>query len=794
MAAIPFAALAARTVEDFNSVWEFSRDQKNWTPVVVPHDWAIGADFDPKLDASSGMLPWKGVGYYRKNLIVPGKAAPGRMFLEFDGIMCDGSVYVNGECVGHEEYGYLPLRCDITSAITATTNTVLVKADTTKLASRWYPGAGMYRNVRLVTTDRTYLPKDEIFFRTPKVGAEKASCVISGVVANRTGKTADGEVSVRLLAPDGKEAASAKVPVSADVFSDAKFEANMEVANPQLWDMKRGAALYTLEVAWDSESAHDLVSQRVGFRTFRLDAEEGFFLNGRRVQLKGVDLHADLGPVGMAFNRDLMKRQLEIMMEMGANALRTSHNPPAPEVLDLCDEMGLFVWDECFDKWNKTAGRENEPLEKYVEDKLVKMVKRDRNHPSVIVWSMGNEIPSEEGFAPGQDKWKMSAAVGTSRERCTRFRAAMKSVDPTRPVGIGCCHTGTAKKDDFAELDFTGWNYGERYMPMRKRFPDKPIIYSESASTFSVYGYYADTLAKDKKDYVGDHGMVDSYDRNSAWWSDIPDLEFERMERDRFVAGEFVWTGIDYLGEPSPYEDKTARSSYFGICDLLGFTKDRYWLYRSVWAPEKTTVHIVPDHWNWGTGNGERGTGNGKKLPIYVYSNGVEVELFVNGVSQGRRRKDPSASFKQGYYEVMKRYRFIWESVDYAPGEVVAVAYGADGTEIGRDTIRTAGDAKKIVLSSEQYGDLCVVRVTLADANGVKVPKDCREISFAAEGDVEIIAVANGDPTEKRGFSRTSSYPLHMGRAGLIVRRKGQGRIIASADGLESAILELPPQ
>lgn len=780
VAALPFATLAARTVTDFNDGWEFSRDRKHWAPVAIPHDWAIGADFNPKLDSASGMLPWKGVGYYRKNLVVPGKSVPGRMFLEFDGIMCDGSVYVNGECVGHEDYGYLPLRCDITSAITATTNTVLVKADTTKLASRWYPGAGMYRKVQLVTTDRVYLPKDEIFFRTPEITNDRASCVVSGVVANRTGKTAEGEVTIRLLAPDGSVSAAKTARVSADVYADAPFEVTLDVAAPQLWDMKPGAALYTLEVAWDSESAHDLVSQRVGLRTFRLDADEGFFLNGRRVQLKGVDLHADLGPVGMAFSRDLMKRQLEIMMEMGANALRTSHNPPAPEVLDLCDEMGLFVWDECFDKWNKTAGRENEPLEKFVTDKLVKMVRRDRNHPSVIVWSMGNEIPSEEGFAPGQDKWKMSAAVGTSRERCTRFRAAMKSVDPTRPVGIGCCHTGTASKDDFAELDFTGWNYGERYMPMRKRFPGKPIIYSESASTFSVYGYYADTLAKNKKDFVGDHGMVDSYDRNSAWWSDIPDLEFERMERDRFVAGEFVWTGIDYLGEPSPYEDGTARSSYFGICDLLGFTKDRYWLYRSVWSPEKTTVHVVPDHWNF----------EKRELPVYVYSNGAEVELFVNGVSQGRRRKDASASFKQGYYEVMKRYRFIWDSVPYSPGEVVAVAYGADGKEIGRETLHTAGDAKRISLTPEKFGNTYVVMVTLADANGVKVPKDCREINFAAEGDVEIVAAANGDPTEKRGFSRTSSYPLHMGRAGLVVRSKGKGRITASAAGLEGASLE----
>lgn len=789
---IPFSVFAARSVMDFNAGWEFSRDQKTWSAVTVPHDWAIGAEFDSGLPTASACLPWQGVGFYRKTIVYD-RLPSGRVFLEFDGVMCDGTVYVDGQCAGHQPYGYLGMLADVTPYVHVGTNTVVVKADTTKLRSRWYPGAGMYRNVRMIMTDHVYLPKDELFCSTPEVTEEKATVKVEGVVRNRGGSADDGEVIVIIRDRDGRQVAKTSVKVSAEAYGDGAFTASLEIVGPRLWKLEPDAYLYSVRVVYRGRSAADSMTVRLGVRSFRLDRDEGFFLNGERVQLQGVDLHSDLGPVGMAFNRSLMKRQLSIMRDMGVNALRTSHNPPAPEVLDLCDEMGVFVWDECFDKWTVTAGKGDEPLEEYVERQLVKMIRRDRNHPSVMVWSMGNEIPSGDGFAPGQSVWGMKASEGTTRERCTRFYRAMKKVDPTRPVGMGCCFTEAVEHNDYADLDFTGWNYGERYMPFRRRYADKPIVYSESASALSVAGYYADVTATNKTDYVGRKGLVDSYDRNSAWWSDISDVEFERMERDRFVAGEFVWTGIDYLGEPTPYDGIGARSSYFGICDLMAFPKDRYYLYRSHWNRDAQTVHIVPSHWNF-----DRET-----LPVYVYANNAaEVELFVNGVSQGRRRLDPTASFRNSYYDAMKRYRYMWDEVKYVPGEVVAIALDGSGKEVGRDRLVTAGEPVKVVLEpeakelpekdDEEQPFMSVVRVSLADSNGVKVPGDCRRVSFSAEGPLELVAVGNGDPMGRECFKRTASHSLHMSRAGVVVRRTGSGkaRLTAAAEGLESATVE----
>ena len=782
----------ARTVTDFDSHWEFSRDRLTWRAVTVPHDWGVEGGFDERLPGSSAKLPWKGVGWYRRPLILDAQPS-GRLFLEFDGIMCDGTVFVDGQCVGHQPYGYLGLTADLTPYVHPGTNTVLVKADTTRLESRWYPGAGLYRDVRLVRTDRVYLPGDELFVTTPEVSGERAAVRVEGVLRNRGGTAADGEVTVVVRDRGDETVARATVAVTAGAYDDGAFAVSLEIADPHLWKPEPDAYLYTVRVVYRGGTSADALTRRLGVRTFRFDPDGGFILNGERVQLQGVNLHSDLGPVGMAFNRSLEKRRLALMRDMGANAIRTAHNPPAPGVLDLCDEMGLLVWDECFDKWTVTAGKGDEPIEEYVERQLVGMVRRDRNHPSVVVWSMGNEIPSGGGFAPGQEAWDSKACEGTTRERCARFRLAMRRADPTRPVGMGCCFRAAVDRGDYADLDLVGWNYAERYLPFRAKYPAKPVVYSESASAFSVAGFYADTVATNKAELAGAPGLIDSRDRNSAWWGDIADVEFARMERDRFVAGEFVWSGVDYLGEPSPYEGAGARSSYFGACDLLAFPKDRYYLYRSHWNRRATTVRIVPSHWNFSCGT----------LPVYVYAGGAdEVELFVNGRSQGRRRLDPSAVPGESYYDVMRRYRYMWDEVGYVPGEVVAIAYGADGAEIGRDTVATAGKAARIVLRPEtrelpETDDadrpyMSVVEVTLADAKGVPVPRDCRRVAFAAEGALEIVAVGNGDPLGRDPFGKTGSHPLHFGRAGVVIRRTGPGsaRLTATADGVDSATVE----
>ena len=803
-------AAAGRDVTDFTDGWEFSRDRSIWRAVDIPHDWAIEGPFDPNGDPHTGKLPWKGVGWYRRQMVVPSAPAARRIFLDFDGVMCDGTVFVNGQPCAHQPYGYLGMRADITPYLFAGTNEVVVKADTTRLASRWYPGAGMYRRVRKIETGDIYVDESDVFVSPAEKGGGAWSVAVTGAVTSRRPAPAAVRAEVSLKAPDGSVIARGAADLEdAAMYAKTGFAVTLDVRDPLLWDMKPDAALYTavISVAAGDGAPLDEISVRTGLRTFRFDPDDGFHLNGRRVQLKGVCLHSDLGILGMAFNRSAMLRQLKAMVDMGVNALRTSHNPPSPELLDMCDEMGIFVWDECFDKWNVTCGRGDEPLEDFVPARLAEFVRRDRNHPCVFVWSIGNEISPGRACPPGQEHWEAAGlpSLGTSAERCARFRGAVRALDATRPVGIGSCFPEVALKGDYAPLDITGWNYRGMYDKMKARYPDKPVLYSESASALSEYGHYAAKLPAHKEDYDAEGLGVDSYDRNAARWSDIPDIEFERMERDRFVGGEFVWTGADYLGEPTPFAASPvngravahadlARSAYFGIYDLLCMPKDRAYLYRSHWRKDAFTLHIAPDHWTFP----EKA---GATMPVYVYTSADEAELFLNGVSLGRRRKDASASSKTGYYDVLPRYRLVWNDVRYAPGELKAVAYGAGGEVLGEKVLRTAGEAARVVLAPEadavppDPNEYLFVAVSLEDAAGVAVSRDSRRVSFSVDGPARIVSVGNADPRGLDSFKDVSSHPLHNGRAGLYLRRTGPGEVslTASADGLASAVFRDRP-
>lgn len=796
----------ARDIVDFCDGWEFSRDQKVWRAVEIPHDWAIEGPFNPEGDPDTGKLPWKGIGYYRKQLFIANVPKNRRTFLDFDGVMCDGTVYINGQPCAHQAYGYLGMRADVTPYLFSGTNEVVVKADTTRLFSRWYPGAGMYRRVRRIETDDLFLDESDLFVASSPVEKRNGTwnVRVSGSVTSRRQVDSSAQVTAVVKAKNGDVVASGSAELQVEAQGNEDFEITLSVLNPKLWDMEPNAALYAVEISLASPDSKvvDVVSVKTGFRTFRFDAASGFYLNGRHVQLKGSCLHSDLGILGMAFNRSAMRREILALMDIGVNAIRTSHNPPSPELLELCDELGIFVWDECFDKWNATCGRGEEPLETFVEAKLAEFVRRDRNHPSVFVWSIGNEISPGKACPPGQEHWAGSPALGTSAERCTRFRNVIRRLDSTRPVGIGSCFPKAAPKGDYASLDITGWNYNQLYDEMHKLYPEKPLVYSESASALSDYGHYAEELPKSKMDYDGKGLGVDSYDRNAAAWSDIPDLEFERMERDPFVAGEFVWTGVDYIGEPTPFQkspvNKTevahrdlARSSYFGIYDLLCLPKDRVFLYRSYWRTDAFTLHIVPSHWNFP----EKA---GKSLPVYVYSNADEVELFLNGISLGRRRKNPNATYKTGYYDVIMRYRFVWEDVKYAPGKLTAVAYDKQGKSLGERTVRTADKASAVVLKPESDTlpadpkELVFVSVSLADANGVPVPRDGRRVSFSVEGNGMLVSVGNSNPRGLDSFKDTSSHTLYNGRAGLYLRRTGPGpvRLVASAESLRPSAIQ----
>ena len=755
----PFVAAAVETLSGEGETflregWEFSRDQKAWKSVRVPHDWAIAGPFDEKLDHGTGMLPWKGVGYYRRTLELPADSAGKFVALRFGGVMSRPEVFLNGEKVGGWDYGYMSFEVDISAKLRfGEKNELLVKADTTKHYSRWYPGAGLYRDVKLVVEDaQDRAIWGSVKITTPEITPERA------------------KVRVEYMTPASENPIVNEFEVERPVLWD--------VANPKLYETKICGKTY-----------------RYGIRTAEFTANDGFHLNGRRVQLKGVNLHSDLGPLGMAFDKGAMRRQLEIMKDMGVNALRTSHNAPAQEVLDLCDEMGILVWNECFDKWDGTAGiAEGDILEDYVSRNLKAFVRRDRNHPCVVCWSIGNEI-----LPKGQEeKWNGNKPYeqGVTDERCSLFRKAVLSEDGTRPVGIGCCHTESAGRGDYASMDLTGWNYSERYMPMREKYPDKPIVYSESASAFSSWGCFPPTPSANPTNYDWETVVeIDAYDRCSAKWSDIPDMEFARMERDRFVAGEFVWTGIDYLGEPTPGY-KLCRSSFFGICDLCAMPKDRYWLYRSLWNDRKDTVHLLP-HWNWDGHEGE-------KITVVCYTSGDEAELFVNGESAGRRKKvrdagSVVAKSDPGYYKVTERYRLTWE-VPYEPGEIKVLAF-RNGRLIGDDARRTAHEAAAVRLTPEgpavADGELAFVKVELVDAEGTVLPLARDRVEFRLEGPGEIVAVGNGSHAGIDSFADVKSHPLFYGRALVIVRRTGGSnaplRLSASVSKLKSAEVVLLP-
>jgi beta-galactosidase len=631
---------AAETV-DFRKGWRFSKgdpagaerrdfDDAAWSPVRLPHDWAIAGPFEPNAPSgASGKLPWKGVGWYRKSFDLDCDAGD-RVYLDFDGVMAFPKVYVNGKLAGEWDYGYTSFRVDATPYIDRHgPNVVAVRVDTTKHGTRWYPGAGIYRKVTLERRGPVHIGQWATRVTTPKVAADAATVNVETTVENHSDQPANVVVEVQLHHPNPKKsllAGSATAKISIPPRGSQQVAVSIPVRNPERWDLD-DPKLYTAVVLLHPDrgtGAPDYTSLDedwvpFGIRTAELESD-GFYLNGRRVQLRGVNLHHDLGPLGGAFYTRAMERQLEIMQDMGVNAIRTAHNPPAPELLDLCDRMGLLVWDECFDKWEATADRiDGKPShEEHAERHLCSMVMRDRNHPCVFVWSIGNEIgPGGEGLTP---------------ERVAMMRDVVRKYDPTRPVGIACHLPDLGRGPMFDALDFVGWNYCRHYWLFHQHHPDTPVIYSESAAAVSTRGFYELPLPSSKTDYSQQH-QVSSYDYNTAPWADVADREFALLEQDNFVAGDFVWSGIDYLGEPTPY-DNDARSSYFGAVDLCGIPKDRFFLYRSHWRPDETTVHILP-HWNWPERVGE-------PVPVFVYTNGDSAELFLNGRSLGRRTKgDP---------------------------------------------------------------------------------------------------------------------------------------------------------
>jgi len=829
---IAFPRADGRQTVDLRGEWRFRRDDAakatvatvaakgtKFVSVDVPHDWAAAGPFKPDGDGETAKLPWRGVGWYRRMLPLGPLGLETtfrdgfRAYLEFDGVMCRSEVYANGVKLGDWDYGYTSFRVDATEQVKASLAAkrpieLVVRADTRTLEPRWYPGAGMYRAARLVLLPPAHAKPGATFVTTPTANAAEG---VARVAFEPVGaKTAKAVV---------KDAAG-KVVATAEGASPL----TLRVAKPALWNTwdAGGPNLYTLELRVGT----DVERVRFGFREFAFEPDDGFHLNGRRVQLKGVNLHHDLGPLGAAFNRSAAKRQLVLMTEAGANALRTSHNPPAPEVLDLCDELGIFVWDECFDKWDRTAGKTaQDELEPFVAKHLRAMVERDRNHPCVFVWSIGNEIWNDGGL----DFQKKLRFDGMSAARNGRFHQVVRALDTTRPTACGCCYFENVENGALEALDLTGFNYGHWYGVMKQRRPKCRALCSESAAVCSDTDAYHFPLPRHTHDFSAEGPWLSAsgHDHLSGC-GDVPDMEFNRLETDRFAAGEFIWTGFDYLGEPWPWgrdnplvhklglpESRLARSASYGICDLAGGKKDRFWLYRSHWNPAAPTVHLLP-HWTWPGREGEL-------TPVYGYANGDEAELFLNGRSLGRRVKKTNACKELEYYPlsnrlrkeadkdgkpfadftanpylaILDKYRFRWNDVRYAPGELKMVAYRG-GRKIGETVRRTAGKACALAVEPEAKelprdpDELVFVKVQARDAAGVHDPRAAQRVTFQAAGAVEIVALCCSDACCFESFVKTTDHALVRGTAWAVIRRRrfvrsGTGSLTVSAPGLGTA-------
>ena len=744
--------------------WQFSRDSINYSAVTIPHDWAISGPFDKRHDLQfvaieqngetekteksgrSGALPWIGRGYYRTTVNL--KHLPKTAVLEFDGAMADPHVYINGKLAGHWVYGYNAFRVDAAPYLKKGHNTIAVSLNNREESSRWYPGGGLYRPVTLVTTnDRASINPWGCYFRTDSIGKGKAVVSLCTNIKN-----VDKTLSVEnvLVDRNGKE-----VMKRMDSDFDAQFNAvyTATIKNPQLWSPE-SPYLYTLITRlYRNRKLIDETRQKVGIRTVSVSQYDGFCLNGISRKIKGVCLHHDLGALGAAINKAALVRQIRTMKEMGCDAIRTAHNMPSTWQMEVCDSLGMMVMAESFDMWVYPKCKNGYALnfKEWADRDIENLVLNHRNHPSIVMWSIGNEIPeqwSEEG-----------------RQIAEHLQSLCHKYDPTRPVTQGMDRAEDALRSGFAQvMDVPGFNYRVyKYDNNIKQLPKGFLLGSETASTVSSRGIYKFPVEpSDTKTYAD--GQCSSYDVEYCPWSNLPDDDWCMQDDRDYVIGEFVWTGYDYLGEPSPYDEYwPSRSSYFGICDLAGLPKDRYYLYRSHWRPGDFTIHLLP-HWTFPRREGET-------TPVYCYTNAPSAELFVNGKSQGRIVKNPASR--------LDRYRLRWNNVKYEPGELKVVAYNYDGMIMGEQTVRTASEPVAIAARVDRDiikadgDDLAFVTVSLVDKDGTFCPTATDNLTFSVSGAAKFRAACNGDATSLQVFTEPE-MKLFSGK--LVVTLQSNGK------------------
>lgn len=774
-------------------------DDSGWDRVSVPHDWAITGPFSIENDLQNvqivqnmetkaslktgrtGGLPYVGIGWYRTEFSVPeGMTAE----LLFDGAMSEARVYVNGHEVCFWPYGYSPFHCDVTPYLNKSGSNVLaVRLENLPFSSRWYPGAGLYRNVHLVCTSaKAHIPVWGTFVSTPSVHKDMVS-VSLGISLVSDKENIDIEYYTDIISPEGEKVASRR-SVALYHKGDSHVQKFL-VKEPKLWSPEHPYLYKALTRILVDGVVTDEYETRFGIRSIEFIPEKGFYLNGEHRKFKGVCNHHDLGPLGAAVSVPALRHQLTMLKDMGCDAVRTSHNTPAPELVSLCDEMGFMMMVEPFDEWNdaKCENGYHRYFDEWAERDMISMLHAFRNSPSVIMWSIGNEVPSQ----CTADGYKTAAFL---QSICHRE-------DPTRPVTCGMDQVNCVLSNGFAaQLDIPGINYRTfRYKDCYEQLPQGLVLGSETASTVSSRGTYHFPVEKAFSVMHPDH-QSSGYDMEACNWSNIPDVDLALAEDYPWTLGQFVWTGFDYLGEPSPYDTDAwpNHSSMFGIIDLASIPKDRYWLYRSVWNTESPTLHIVP-HWTW-PGR------EGKVTPVYVYTSWPEAELFVNGVSQGRCSKlSPSAPCEGLQDEALEgRYRLMWNDVVYQKGELRVVAYDAEGNVAASESVRTAGKPYALHLECDRTSiarngeDLAYVTVSVVDKDGNTVPADTREVFASVSGAGEFRAIANGDPCSLELFHHPHMH-LFAGKLTVIVRSKAnaEGPVLlkVNAKGLKAAEMEL---
>ncbi|WP_228683627.1 beta-galactosidase GalB [Phocaeicola vulgatus] len=805
-----FAFLQAqvRTEQTFEKGWKFTREDNaefanpgyndsKWQNVTVPHDWAIYGPFSINNDKQemaitqdgqteamehagrTGGLPFVGTGWYRLNFDAPGFEKGKKATLIFDGAMSHARVYVNGQEAGYWPYGYNSFYVDATPYLKpGERNELAVRLENEPESSRWYPGAGLYRNVHLVINEDTHIPAWGTYATTPVVTDKYAKVSLKTSLVSPEGANKDNyRIVTQIKDKNGKVVATGENKLS--VFDNALFEQEFAVANPELWSPEN-PVLYTAESkVYEGNTLKDEYTTRFGIRTLEIVPGKGFFLNGKLTKFKGVCNHHDLGPLGGAVNDAAIRRQIRILKDMGCNAIRTSHNMPAPELVEACDEMGMMLMVESFDEWKsaKMANGYHKIFDEWVEKDLTNLIRHYRNNPSIVMWCIGNEVP---------DQWNGNNGPKLSR----MLQDICHREDPTRPVTQGMDAPDAVVNNNMAAvMDVAGFNYRpHKYLENYKKLPQQIILGSETASTVSSRGVYKFPVVRQAMKKYDDH-QSSSYDVEHCGWSNLPEDDWIWHEDNAWGIGEFVWTGFDYLGEPTPYyTDWPSHSSLFGIIDLAGLPKDRYYLYRSHWNKDEETLHILP-HWTWPGREGE-------VTPIFVYTNYPSAEVFINGKSQGKRTKDLTVTAENSAdsasiadFKRQKRYRLMWMDTKYEPGTVKVVAYNEKGEAVAEKEIHTAGKPDHIELVADRNEikadgkDLSFVTVRVVDKEGNLCPDAQHLIKYSVKGAGTYRAGANGDPTSLELFHVPQMKVFNGMMTAVVQSTDKPGEIILTATG-----------